>query len=262
MQHELAAGRVWNASSPCGSRFEPKNDEVIVDIAMIVGFAAFVVGIIVAVSVYNAQMQKMRRESIQGFANESGLTFWADDIEKLRTRLLDFQLFKEGRAQRAFNVLRAEAEGVSMTVFDYQFTTGSGKSQHTHRLTTLLVEADSLHLPPLTLRPENIFDSIAGVFGFRDIDFENNPEFSRGFVLKSPNEEFTRKLFDQDICQFFMARRDVVLESNRNRFVLYRRNKTVHPRDFKSFMADGLELFNLFSASLVRMEQSERLKSV
>lgn len=227
---------------------------------MIVGIAALVVGIIVAVSVYTAQMQKLRREAIQKFANESGLPFTAEDAERLRTRLLDFQLFKEGRAQRVYNVLRAEAEGVGMTVFDYQFTTGGGKSQHTHHMTILLVEAHSLHLPPLTVRPENFFDSIAGVLGFRDIDFEAHPEFSRGFVLKSPDEEVTRQLFNEELVQFFMARRDIVLEAHRQRFVLYRRNRTVHPRDYKVFLADGLELFNLFLASLARQEQAERLK--
>jgi hypothetical protein len=147
-----------------------------------------------------------------------------------------------------------------MAVFDYQFTTGSGKSQHTYRQTVLAVESNGLHLPPFTIRPENFFDTIAGVLGFRDIDFEDHPEFSRGFVLKSPDEERTRKLFDTEVFQFFAARRDVALEANRSRFVVYRRNKTVPPAELKKFLADGLQLFNLFSARLVRMEEAEKIE--
>lgn len=228
------------------------------DVVWVVGFAALVIGIIVAISVVTARMQRLRREAIEKFAAESGLTFSSEDTEQFRTRLIEFQLFKEGRAQRVYNLLRAEAEGVLMSVFDYQFTVGSGKHQSTHRQTVLAVESNSLHLPPLTIRPESLFDALAGVLGFRDIDFEESPEFSRCFVLKSPNEQMTRKLFDADVCQFFMERRDVALEANRTRMIYYRRNKAVHPRDLKNFLADGLQLYNLFSARLARLEQTEK----
>jgi hypothetical protein len=230
------------------------------DIVMIVAFAAFVVVIIISVSIYNARMQRLRREAIDRFASESGLTFSAEDTEQLRARLVEFQLFKEGRAQRAYNVLRAEAEGVRMSVFDYQFTTGSGKSQHTYRQTVLAVESNGLHLPPLTIRPESFFDAIAGVLGFRDIDFEDHPEFSRGFMLKSPDEERTRKLFDTEVFQFFAERRDVALEANRTRFIYYRRNRVVPPANLKTLLADGLQLFNLFSARLVRLEEAAKIE--
>ena len=186
------------------------------------------------------------------------MIFSSEDTEQFRTRLLEFQFFKEGRAQRVYNVLRAEAEGVRMSVFDYQFTTGSGKNQSTHRQTVLVVEANSLQLPPLTMRPESLLDAIANVFGFRDIDFEDSPEFSRGFVLKSPNEELTRKLFDAEVFQFFVERRDASLEANRSRMVFYRRGKSVLPRDLKSFLADGLQLYNLFSARQTRLEEAEK----
>ncbi len=228
------------------------------DAVWIVGLAVLVIGIIVAVSVYNARMQRLRREAIEKFAAESGLTFSSEDTEQFRTRLLEFQFFKEGRAQRVFNLLRAEAEGVRLSVFDYQFTIGSGKNQSTHRQSVLVVESSSLHLPPLTVRPESLFDAIANVFGFRDIDFEDSPEFSRRFVLKSPSEVLTRKLFDAEVFQFFVERRDVALEANDSRMVYYRRNKTVQPSDLKGFLADGLQLFNLFSTRQALLEEAEK----
>lgn len=228
------------------------------DIVVIAGFAALVLGFIATVSIYTARMQRLRREAIEKFAADCGLVFTPEDSERIRSRLGEFQLFKEGHGQRLYNVLRAEAEGVSMAVFDYQFTTGSGKSQHRHRQTVLAVESQSLHLPPMSVRPESLFDTIANVLGFRDIDFDESPEFSRAFVLKSPDEDRTRKLFDLEVCQFFMERRDVALEANRNRLIYYRRNRIVHPRDYKNFLADGLQLYNLFSSRLARLEHQEQ----
>jgi len=228
------------------------------DIVWVISFAVVFIGIIAAVGAVSARMQKLRREAMEKFALDAGLNFSAEDTEQFRTRLITFQLFKEGRAQRVYNLLRAEAEGVQMSVFDYQFTTGSGKHQSTHRQSILAVESKSLYMPSMTLRPESFFDAIAGVLGFRDIDFEDSPEFSRSFVVKSQFEELTRKLFDADVIQFFMERRDVAFEASANRFIYYRRNKTVQPQDLKAFLADGLQLYNLFSARLARLEQSEK----
>ena len=230
------------------------------DIVYVIGIGILVLGVVVAVSVYTARLKRLRREAIQQFAQELGLTFSAEDTEQFRTRLSEFQLFKEGRAQKLCNLLRAEAEGVQMSVFDYQFTTGSGKQQHTSHQTVLALESNSLQFPPLTLRPESFLDAIAGAFGFRDIDFEDHPEFSRRFMLKSPNEEQTRKLFDADIFQFFVERRDIALEGNRNKLIFYRRNKCVKPADLKTFLADGLQLNNLFATRMARLDQSEKVE--
>ena len=224
------------------------------DIVWILGLAAAVVAIVIGVSLYSARMQRLRREAIARFADELGLTFSPEDSEQFRSRLIEFQLFKEGRGQKLFNLLRAEAEGVLLSVFDYQFTTGHGKNQHTHKQTVLTVESQALHLPPMTLRPESLLDAIAGVLGFRDIDFEDNPEFSRRFLLKSPNESLTRKLFDAEVFEFFVARRDIALEAGRNRLVVYRRGKRVKPADLKALLADGLQLNNLFAARMSRLE--------
>jgi hypothetical protein len=229
------------------------NDAVFI-VAIVVGVILLIVGI----AAYSAYAQRQRREAIQTFAGEFGLIFAPEDSEQIRARLMDFQLFKEGRGQRVYNVLRAEAEGVRMSIFDYQFTTGGGKSQHTHHQTVLLVEASDLHLPPITIRQENLFDAIAGVFGFRDIDFEDQPEFSRRFLVKSPNEVMTRKLFDGDIFDFFVARRDLAFEAGRNRLVVYRRGRIVKPADLKPLLADGLQLYNHFSSRLARLEQAAK----
>lgn len=228
------------------------------DLVAIVAFVAVILGIVGGVSIYTARMQRLRREGLQQLAEQMGLMFSPDDPGQFRTRLIEFQFSKEGRAQKLHNLVRAEAEGVALSAFDYQFTTGSGKSQQVHRQSMLLVESDALHLPPLTLRPESIFDAIAGVFGYRDIDFEDHPEFSKQFLLKSPSDELVQKLFDGEVIAFFMARRDCSLEAHRGRLIYFRRDKVVKPHDLKAFLGDGLELFNLFSAKMPLLRKTKQ----
>jgi hypothetical protein len=227
------------------------------DIVAIVAFVALILAIVGGVSIYAARMQRLRREGLQQLADQLGLSFAAEDPGSFRATLGEFQFSREGRAQRLYNLVRAEAEGVSLSAFDYQFTTGSGKSQHVHRQSMMLVESAALHLPPMTLRPESIFDAIAGVFGYRDIDFEDYPEFSKQFMLKSPSDELARALFDGDLISFFLARKDCSLEAHRSRLIYYRRDKVVKPQDLKAFLADGLELCNLFVARMPLLQKSK-----
>jgi hypothetical protein len=47
---------------------------------------------------------------------------------------------------------------------------------------------------------------IGGRLGLQDIDFEDNASFSQGYVLKSPDEGETRKLFNRALQDFFVQR--------------------------------------------------------
>ena len=74
------------------------------------------------------------------------------------------------------------------------------------------------------------------------------------------DREGFRQLFDTAVFDYFAARRDVNLEANRNRFIYYRRNRIVAPNELKNFLADGLQLFNLFSARQMQLEEAAKIE--
>ena len=147
-------------------------------------------------------------------------------------------------------MITAEAEGIHIAIFDYQYTTGSGKHQHTHRQSIVAVHSVQLRLPSISMRPEHLFDALANLFGSKDIDFPENTQFSRAFKLVSDQDESTRKLFRAPVLDFFVARPGTYLEGANDRFIYFRRNRRIEPQNLKEFLSEGFELHKLFASRL------------
>ena len=51
------------------------------------------------------------------------------------------------------NVMTAETELTTLTIFDYQYTTGGGKKSQTHSQTLVAMESAALQLPQFSVCP-------------------------------------------------------------------------------------------------------------
>lgn len=142
---------------------------------------------IVAVGLY---LERRRRKFWAGQADRLGMRFTPGDPSRLRDSLPGFSLFRKGRRPTVDNTMVGDRRGRPLTIFDYQYTTGSGKSQTHHRRTALVAPLPAPS-PGLVIRPEGFGDRIAALFGFDDIDFEHD-EFSRAFHVSGANEGFAR----------------------------------------------------------------------
>lgn len=144
------------------------------------------------------------------------------------------------------NVLTGETDEVRLAIFDYKYTTGSGKNSHTYLQTVASIESESLQIPQFTMRPEGLFDAVGGVLGFQDIDFDHHPEYSKAFVLKSEQEEMVREFFDTPILDFFAGKKGICVEGLPGKMIFYRGSKRVKPENFKELLADAYEIYGLF----------------
>ena len=97
-------------------------------------------------------------------------------------RFPGFQLFSQGSSKTLKNVICGTASGLAVTIFDYSYVTGSGKSRQTWSQTVITFEFDEPILPKFSLRPESVFDKIGKWFGYNDIDFESHPRFSKSVL--------------------------------------------------------------------------------
>jgi len=128
--------------------------------------------------------------------------------------------------------------GLTVSVFDYRYTTGSGKDSQTYDQ-TVAAFSQELWLPEFELRPENFLDRIGDHFTHTDIDFDLFPEFSRRFLLRGPSEDGIRKLFSAALIQFLqMLPEDAKwhIEGSSTTLVLYLSDDAV-PADVESYRA-------------------------
>ncbi|MFC1619848.1 hypothetical protein ACFL45_07875 [Candidatus Neomarinimicrobiota bacterium] len=216
-------------------------------ILAIVAGAAIVGGIIWLV----IQYEKKRTAALEAVASDIGLEFSAIKGDQLLERMQVFSLFNKGHGRKIKNVMKAEDENANLSIFDYQYTTGGGKHQHTHHHSVIAMESDALKLPEFSLRPENLFHKIGAAVGFQDIDFDDHPEFSEWFVLKGEDEEAIRNFFDAELRDFFALRKGTYIESAPGVFI-YLHGGRKKPEQMREFITEGYMIYSTFAKRLSR----------
>ena len=199
-----------------------------------------------------ANAQK-RTQTLSGIAAELNLEFSPVGDESLGMQLGQFPLLNKGRKGQLTNVCVGGTDEVELRIFDYRYTTGSGRNRRVHRQTVVAMQSALLNLPEFRMRPERMFDRAGQMLGLQDIDFEEHLAFSQQFVLQSDMAEQTREFFDNTLLDFFATRSGWSFETQSGSFIVYRPRKLVEPTEFKSVFEDG---FSCFTALRDRLERS------
>lgn len=122
-----------------------------------------------------------------------------------------FQLFNSGSSRKMRNHLQWQSEGLTVHLADYQYTvrtyTGRTNTSRTYRQTVCILEKQDLDLPRTFLRRQvKLLDWMGSKFGAQDINFEEDSEFSKAFVLKG-DETRTPQIFGPELRQHLLQNR-------------------------------------------------------
>lgn len=177
------------------------------------------IAILVGVGGYFAYLQeKKRREALSALAKELG---WRFDPARDRghdSEYSCFEVFRRGHSRSAFNTLTGtfEIDGriyqAKAGDFTYKVTTHNGKSSSTttYRFSYIIIHMP-WRTPDLLIRREGLFDKLAGVFGFGDINFES-AEFSRRFHVRSPDRKFAYDVLHPRMIEFMLSSNPPVID--------------------------------------------------
>jgi hypothetical protein len=157
-------------------------------------------------------MQKLRRQKLAEVAQQLGLTYYPGRTQGLHNRYGVFELFQRGDSHHSYDLISGYRDGIEVMIFDFSYTTGSGKNRTTHRRTVCVFELPTeRHLPCVVIRPEGFFDKVASAIGFNDIDFES-VEFSRKFFVKGKDRRFAYDLVHPRMMEYLLAVGSIYVE--------------------------------------------------
>ena len=139
-----------------------------------------------------------RREELNRFAMESGLTYSETAPEGLGTALSGMNLVGFSINPRFSNVMTGNRSGCDLVIADRKV--GGGKNQST---TTIVAVKSAEPIPSFMLCSENMLWNIADRVGYKDIDFEGAPEFSKRFFLHGDNVQAVRDFFTPEVIRAF-----------------------------------------------------------
>ncbi len=162
-----------------------------------------VAALVVIVALGSHFQERQRAQALSQAALEIGFTFEREaDLQALgeahRVHLLGL-----GHSQQLRNLMCGHAAGGQALLFDFEYTQGAGKYRGTYIQTVAAFRLKRGLLPGFQMGPENVLHKLGALFGYQDIDFDSHPQFSSRFLVRGPDENAIRAVFDPGVLGFF-----------------------------------------------------------
>ncbi len=202
--------------------------------------------------------QKQRREALAALAAQLGWHFVSQRDSSHDDEYAHFEIFRRGHSRYAYNTLIGKLRiddrdfPAKMGDFQYRVRSGSGKSRRTrtYRFSYVILHLPFPRVPDLLVRPEGMFDQLAGVFGFDDIDFES-AEFSRRFYVKSPDKRFAYAVIHPRMMEFLLESSPPTLDIEDRGCCLSDGRSRWTPGEFQAILQWAQRFFRLWPDHLI-----------
>ena len=177
-----------------------------------------------------------RQKSIEKISKEMHWkydAFSAQEVEELPK----FGYFKTREINKVSNVLSNE----DCTIFDIQFSEGELIAKQVIKATMLHIHPKN-EIPDFTLDQEGIFEYILHFAGYKDIDIDAHPDFSKRFYLSGKNEEKIRAFFTDELILFFESNKQYHIEASENGLLIIGKERFASVKEIKAIAYFGIAL--------------------
>ncbi len=214
------------------------NTAILLALAAAAGFGAVIV--------FKRRLRNKRTESMERAAGDLKLVFTPEGDDTAMSEHAALHLFSQGRSRKIGNLMRGTARDLNVAIFDYRYTVGAGKNQHTWNQTVISLQLQGRNLPPFSMRPERVWHKLGSMMGYQDIDFESNPVFSKKYLLRGPDDAAIRSVFTNRVLMFFEEEPGLCVEADGRKLIVYRHSARIKPEALRAFMEKGLRVAALF----------------
>lgn len=202
--------------------------------------------LMVATFAISKYLDYRRTQAVKAVADQLGFTYKETPNQFVDSRISQSNLCAKGRNRRLKNVIKGHSNNIQISVGDYLYTTGSGKSKSTHRQTIVILECTQSYLPKFSLEPENMLHKIGSFLGYPDINFNSHPEFSKRYRLTGPDESAIRNCFTPDVLTFFETHGGFCVEGMGSVFLYYKRGYTCQPQEWQKLINTAFRVYKQF----------------
>lgn len=217
---------------------------------LIIAFWIIVPSAVIAALVWAHYAERKRTEEFQKLAGELGMSFSENLSDGDAGGFAAMPLAQRGHSRKHRNAMTADSGELRLVVFDYGFTVGSGKNQKRCVQSVVMVTCPSEFFPAFSLSPESFFHRMADMLGFKDIDFDDDPEFSRRYLLKGPNETAIRELFTPDRRRAFLQWPKLTIEAAGHSFIFFEARNRRKIQEVREFMERGFAVYSVLKSDV------------
>ena len=200
----------------------------------------------------SAAKLSQRQKRLRNLATEKDYQY-SSQSDWNTTHLKKFHFFEIRSIERKYNCLKGSFKNlkISWEISDVNFNEGQAFTAETFNTTIMILKLNK-KIPVFSMEEEGvlgkIFDRVMAFTGYKDIDFDMYPDFSKKFLLMGDNESEIRSFFTDEIISFFENRQIYRLESNGESIIIFDKIKLARTDETIAFIDYGKELATLLDA--------------
>ena len=193
-----------------------------------------------------------RQKRLRNLATEKDYQF-TPKVDWNTTDLKKFHFFEIRPIEHKYNSVKGvfDSYGASWEVADITFNEGQAFTAETFNMTMMVLNLNK-KIPVFALEKEgvlgNIFDKVVAFTGYKDINFEMYPEFSKKFLLMGNNESEIRFFFTEEVINFLENHQIYHIESNGEALFIFNKIKLARTDETIEFIAYAKELASLLKS--------------
>ncbi|MGC1205430.1 MAG: SulP family inorganic anion transporter [Flavobacteriaceae bacterium] len=184
-----------------------------------------------------------RQKSIASLAKNYNLSYTSEK-QKNVPFLNSFQFFDTKHINHIYNELSHEDKAIKL--FDIEFSEGEFIAKEVIRKTMLHIDLNQT-IPKFTLDKEGFLEKVSAFAGFKDINIENQDDFSDRFYLLGDNKKEISAFFNSDITHFFESNPYYHVESNGNALLVFGKERLAGLKEIKALFDFGKRLNDVVS---------------
>jgi hypothetical protein len=196
--------------------------------------------IFVVVMLLAFYLPRRRRKAMEDAAREMGFSYQANATSLGPAAYLSLPLLSRNTALS--NVLQGGVSTGEAVVLDCQI--GIGKSAQTQ--TVACFRLSGKELPAFEMRPENMLHKIGALFGYQDINFDQNEAFSKSYLLRGADESAVRLLFHSGRLSFFEEHKGWAVEGEGEWLAIYKIARTISPSKLRQSVEEATQVATAF----------------
>ncbi len=205
-----------------------------------ISVAVIILAIIIWWSYKNS---KKRTKALKEVASSLNFTYSETAEHSMVALLSDYSLLSKGYNQMVNNVMGGRFNDIDVIIADYQYNESG--SRRIPNQTVIVLNSPQMQLPSFTIQPENWAHKVGSAVGHQDIDFDSHKAFSDDYLLRGKDEGAVRNLFTDELIAYFEQHKKLCAEGEDTNLMFFRFNKQVPPENIRSFLEEGLGVYNL-----------------
>ncbi|WP_417223036.1 hypothetical protein [Amphritea sp.] len=180
----------------------------------------------------------------------------SDKVDRsFRNRLKPLQRFKRGRHEKFTNILHENRNNMEMVFFECFRGRSGGNTENMPRQVREGIfhfTSSDLNLPRFSLHEaEELQQIFVSALGYKDINFDSHPDFSKKYLLNGDDELAVNRLFSEKLICFIERLDGINIEGAGNQLIVYRPYTQIETRKFKQYKQEATQIFEQFRGQIL-----------